>query len=141
MRKEFKQAVLGLLLCFACIALSSCQSEEQDFASELNSIASELNKKCPQMLDSETRIDGLSFEEPNTLVYHYTLVHVDKDKVDTVEFRKNLWPGILSNIKISKDMQKLRDHRTTVCYVYGDGKNRFIYRFSVRPEDYELKQE
>ncbi len=114
----------------------SCTEETDDFREELNSIASTLNEKCPQMIDSETRIDGLSFEEPNTLTYHYTLVNVDVAKVDTVLFRRNLWPGILSNIKVSREMKPLRDHHTTLCYVYADKQNQFIYRFTITDKDY-----
>jgi hypothetical protein len=127
---------INLLSIFLFFAFSHCtiQSTETE---ELKKTVSELNAKCPQMLDSETRIDRIEVREPNTLLYKYTLINITADKVDTLEFRRILWPGIVSNIRVSREMKKLRDNKTIILYDYRDKSGKSIYLFTVSPEDYQ----
>jgi hypothetical protein len=116
--------------------LVACQASVS-YKEELESMAANVNKKCPTMLDSETRIDGVEIQEPLTLVYKYTLVNVLKQNVDTLEFYKAIWPGILGTVKISPEMRKLRENLGTVTYVYNDKMNQKIYQLNVKPDNYQ----
>ena len=91
------------------------------------------------MLDSETRIDGVQLLGENTLQYNYTLVNLLSQNVDTAQFRRALWPGILGMIRVSSDMQKLRDQNATIQYHYRDKQGGPIYTFVIRPEHYNDK--
>jgi hypothetical protein len=75
-------------------------------------------------------------KEPNTLVYNYTLVNLLSQNVDTTEFYRALWPGIISTIKVSVEMKKLREHHTTIEYFYQDKNKVPIYTFRIGPEAY-----
>ena len=131
--KYFSAACFCLLiLCF-----TQCQPAGPPQKS-LQEIAGALNKKCPQMIDSETRLDGVQIrEETNTVVYKYTLVNLLAENVDTLEFHRALWPGILSLIKTNPAMQVLREQKTRFEYYYQDKNNHFIYNFNVNPADYK----
>jgi hypothetical protein len=127
-----------LLSVFVCLLFCSCANERSDGAT-IEEIAREFNKKCPQMIDSETKIDGIDIKEPNTIVYNYTLINLLKQKVDTAEFNKALRPGLISVIKLSPEMKKLRDNNTNFEYAYYDKSHAFIYRFKILPVDYTNK--
>jgi hypothetical protein len=116
------------------VVLSGCDQKANN--DELADTVHEINQKCPVMVDSETRIDGLEVLGENTLRYNYSLVNVQRVNVDTSQFRRAMWPGILGMIRVSSDMQKLRDQNTTIEYSYKDRNGNHIYTFVVRPQDY-----
>lgn len=125
-----------ICLLFFVLAFAQC-ANETDSTEELQGIVTEFNKKCPQMIDSETRIDALEFKEPNTLTYKYSLINLNAMNVDTHQFYLAMWPGLLSTIKISPEMKKLRDNNATIEYYYQDKSKKFIYLFKILPKDYK----
>ena len=127
---------MKLLLLPIFIIFSNCsnpKTEEKD----LSKTVADINKNCPQVIDSETKFDGLDFIKPNTLIYKFTLLHVMAQNVDTLEFKKALLPGILSTIKISPEMKQLRDNDTKINYAYYDKMKLLIYTFRFSKEDYK----
>ncbi len=125
---------LSLILFFA-----QCNSS-QNISSELSQIAADISEACPQMIDSETRLDNVKFKIPDTLIYNYTLINLLAQNVDTTEFRRALFPGLLSGIRVSSDMKKLRDNNIVICYAYKDKNNRPIYVFTITPNHYNKNQ-
>ncbi|WP_317898751.1 hypothetical protein [Aurantibacillus circumpalustris] len=116
---------------------TACLNKEESNRRDLAKTATEINEKCPKMLDSETRLDGIEVKEPNTLVYRYTLMNVLSQNVDTVRFYRMLWPGIISNVKLSAEMKKLREANTVIEYFYQDKNSIPIYTFHINPEAYK----
>ncbi len=121
-----------LLLALNFLSCNILQGEDKSMEDQIAAI----NKKCPQMLDSETRIDKVELKVPNTIVYRYTLVNLLAENVDTLKFYKMLWPGLLSYIKVSDEMKNLRNSGSSVEYCYSDKKNKEVYRFKIGPKDY-----
>lgn len=128
-----------IFLIFTGILLlsGSCTSPEVSYIEELRGIANQINLKCPQLIDSETRLDGIEVTDPNTLIYKYTLVHLKVADIDTPVFKKALWPGLLSSVKISADMKKIRDNNTTLHYTYKDSTNQPVCTVIITPKDYQ----
>ncbi len=124
---------LSALLFFVLI---SCTNKEAEHRKDLGRIADEVNEKCPHMLDSETRLDVIEVKDPNTLVYHYALIKLEKKNVDTAQFYRMLWPGIISTIKTSAEMKKLRENNTLIEYLYVDKVKDTIYTFRIGPGEY-----
>lgn len=127
---------LNLFVGFLILIVVLSCSDEQLFVNELKQIASDVNKKCPQMIDSETRLDGIEVQEPNTLVYKYTLVNIKVQGADTHLFYMSMWPGLLSFIKVSNEMKKLRENGTNIQYRYQDKDNQLFYLFKIGPNEY-----
>lgn len=100
-------------------------------------VASEINKTCPIMVDSETRLDNAISLPKNIFQYNYTLINVDKASVDTVEMRNFLEPTIVNFVKTNPQMKFQRDHETTVNYYYKDKAGAFLITISVTPEKYK----
>ena len=126
----------NLLVFLLFFILLSCTDKEAEHRKDLVRIAEEVNEKCPQMLDSETRLDGIEVKDPNTLVYHYSLINLEKKNVDTTQFYRMLWPGIISTIKTSVEMKKLRENNTLIEYLYLDKSKDTIFTFKIGPGDY-----
>ena len=125
------------LIVFLFFIFISCSDKQAEHQKDLVRIAEEINQKCPQMLDSETRLDGIEVKDPNTLVYHYSLIKLEKKNVDSVQFYRMLWPGIISNIKTSAEMKKLRENNTLIEYLYLDKSKDTIYTFRIGPGEYK----
>lgn len=128
--------LIAIASVFILLLFAQCKSGEQN-AKELSAIVDELNKKCPQVIDSETRLDGLELKQPNTLVYKFTLLNLNVQQLDTHQFYLAMWPGLLSTIKVSKEMQELRDNKATIQYAYRDKAQQSVYVFTIHPEDYK----
>ncbi|MBX3165244.1 MAG: hypothetical protein KF900_12280 [Bacteroidetes bacterium] len=125
-----------LFISFSLMLLFTQCRNSGNVTAELTQIAADISQSCPQMIDSETRFDGVVFKLPDTLTYNYTLVNLLAQNVDTAEFRRALFPGILSNIRVSSDMKKLRDNAIVICYAYRDKNNRPVYVFKISPNHY-----
>lgn len=125
-----------LCLFFLIFIFSACETQQVS-SGELEKIASDFNQKGARMIDSETRIDGIEIRNGNTIIYKYTLINLLTKNVDTLAFRNELRPGIISVIKISPEMQKLRDQNTEFEYAYQDKERKFIYTFKIHPADYK----
>lgn len=125
-----------LIYIFLLVCFIRCADSAEKNMEDLSKVAREINDKCPKMLDSETRLDGIEVKEPNTLVYKYTLINLSAQNIDTVQFYRALWPGIISNIKVSPEMKKLKQNNTNIEYYYQDKTNKAIYTFRIGPLDY-----
>lgn len=134
-----KKLVKGFYcLCFGSLFafLLSCNIEPSE-TEQLQQSLKTVNDKCPQMIDAETRLDAVLFQAPSTIIYKYTLVNLERKNVDTAEFRKALWPGILSGVKVSDAMKPFRDNLITIEYHYSDKSNQIIYNFRASPQEYK----
>lgn len=118
------------------VLFSRCADPVAKNMENLSEVAKAINEKCPQMLDSETRLDGIEVKDPNTLVYRYTLVNLLAANLDTAQFYRAMWPGLISNVKVSPEMKKLRENNTTIEYYYQDKTNKPVYIFRMGPSDY-----
>src|SRR3954466_9718837 len=109
-------SLLKTVAIFACtVFFFACQQFTE--SGDLESVAAEINKKCPVLIDEETQFDGVVADEKN-LTYNFTLVNALASAMDTSGFRVAMWPGILSTIRVSKEMESLRNDRVVFKYFY-----------------------
>ena len=125
-----------LSILFAGAVLTACDELPGTDSGQLQKSINVINKKCPRMLDSETRVDKVELKNENTIVYYYSLVNVLAQRVDTHQFNLALFPGILSTIKLSPEMQSLRDAHMNIQYAYADKEGKPVYTFSITAKDY-----
>jgi hypothetical protein len=104
---------------------------------QLKQISAELNKYCPQMIDTDTRLDSTSSPGNKTLTYYYTLSNKIKNELNTNEFRKSLTPRIIDNIKSNPQMGFIRDNEITLVYKYSDKNNSEVLNIIATPSDYK----
>lgn len=118
------------------VVLTSCENNTDHETSVEEEVAL-INKNCPKMLDEETRLEKVVFTKPSLLIYNYSLVNVSIQNVDTAQFRTALWPGILSTIRVDKDLAGLRERQMNFEYRYYDQSKKLIYTFKISPGNYQ----
>jgi hypothetical protein len=100
--------------------------------SKLKAVAEELNKKGPQVIDPETRIDSTT-AAGDTLVYHYTLVNLTK-KDTTVNFegaKEYIKNQAQTNFNSNAKMNELRAMKVKLKYEYNDKNGQPLFDFTI----------
>jgi len=100
--------------------------------SKLKAVAQDLNKKGPQLIDSETRIDSTT-AAGDTLVYHYTLVNLTKQDT-TVNFegaKAYIQKQAQANFDTNTKMNELREMKVKLKYEYSDKKGQPLFDFTI----------
>lgn len=129
--------VVGLLVAFSIQHYVLPNLDAPSIDSQLMSFASEINKNCPFMVDSETRLDNTVAGNGKSIIYNYTLVNYSKEQVNLNLLNSNLKPKILNVIKTNPDMQYLRDNDISFEYYYKDKFGVYIISFKFGPMDYK----
>lgn len=107
------------------------------FDDKLTKIASEMNKVCPTMINSETRLDNAAALPPKTMQYNYSLINIVADTIDVSQMQDYLAPIILNRVKTSPDMKYFRDNEVTIAFNYQDRDGRFLMKISITPDQYK----
>ena len=94
-------------------------TSDEIIESQLLKMSNEINKKCPLMVDPETRLDKTGAYRKR-IYYYYTLVNYDISDVDVKYLIYKVKPALLNKIKTNPDMKFLRDHKVTFIYNYRD---------------------
>lgn len=107
------------------------------FDKNLMEIASELNKTCPIMVDSLTRLDNTIALPNKVFQYNYSIISGSKQYIDTEGLKSFLTPRIINEVKTNPGMKFVRDNNATVNYSYKDLNGEFLFLITVKPEDYK----
>ena len=137
-KKQILGAIIGALVFWGSYYLvQNFFFNSNTFDKGMMHMASEINKSCPIMIDSETRLDNAIALPNKVLQYNYTLVNMLKDSVNTDEMKSILEPVIINFVKTNPDMKPLRDINTTVNYYYKDKTGVYLFTVSVEPKLYQ----
>ncbi len=98
--------------------------------------ANEINKTCPIMLDSETRLDNTMALPDKVFQYTYTLVNWEKSSIDTVELKKLIEPQIINSVKTNPQMKYQRENKITMSFYYKDKNGLYVCCITVTPKQY-----
>lgn len=107
------------------------------FDKALMEIAGELNKTCPIMVDSLTRLDNAIALPDKVFQYNYSLISGSREYMDTEGLKTYLSPRIVNDVKTNPGMKFIRDNKVTVNYSYKDLNGEFLFLITVKPEDYQ----
>jgi len=99
--------------------------------------ASEINKNCPIMVDSETRLDNASGGTKNEITYNYTFVNHNKSELDIIELKNSLRPNIVEGVKTNPDLKGFRENKVIMKYRYKDKEGSYLFDIVITPQDYE----
>lgn len=141
--KESKRyQILGIIVGTVFFALSYALVQYLFFGTPslekmMTKVANEMNKDCPQMVDSETRLDNATVIPPDIFQYNYTLINIEKGDLDTSIVKENLSPNIINFVRTSSEMKAVREKKVTVNYNYRDKNGAYVFRISVSPEQYK----
>ena len=110
-------------------------NSDEIIESRLLKMSNEINKKCPFMVDSETRLDNTGVYRKN-FYYYYTLINYNISDVDVKYLIYKVKPALLNKIKTNPDLKFLREHKVTFIYNYRDKSGINIISFKFIPQDY-----
>ncbi len=98
--------------------------------------ANEVNKRCPIMIDRETRLDNAMALPNNEFQYSYTLINTQHDMVDVQSVSAYIRPTLLNMVRSTPDLQTFRDNRTKLSYSYNDMNGVFLFKLSFDADEY-----
>lgn len=101
---------------------------------QLGVVSNEINRACPIMVDSETRLDNTVVLPGKVLQYNYTLINVVASDIDTTAFKAALTPIIREQAQSNPQMEFFRKHEVTLNYYYRDSSGRYITLIAVEVE-------
>lgn len=139
--KAYRISYSLLGICLVVLLQTSCTGNPNPVESlpwiptDLASAAKQINNKCPEWVDPETRLDSVVLL-PEGLKYFYTLPNKDRSGISSNAFTAYLLPGIIDNIHTNPRLKMFRDSSITMFFSYLDRKGELITDFSVRPEQY-----
>lgn len=132
------KTIIGLVVGLSiAILVQQYFFKPPSFDKQMMSVASELNKTCPIMVDAETQLDNAVALPDKTFQYNYTLINMDKDSIDIVRLEEYLKPVILNTIKTNPDLKSFRDNNVTMSYNYKDKNSNHILKLTFTPEQYK----
>ena len=136
-RKLPISSILGILAgAIAILIIKLVFFKPASFEDGMMKTANEINKACPIMVDQLTRLDNTVALSGNVFQYNYTLITMNKDSVDINLLQTSLEPLIINNIKTNPDLKIPRDNKTTMVYHYKDRNGIFLFKITVKPEQY-----
>lgn len=137
-----KKKIIGIVvgsITFILVYVSIQQMvfKSPSFDKQMMQTASELNKSCPIMVDSETRLDNAIALPENTFQYNYTLVNMTKEDMNVSEAENFLQPNILNSIKTNPDLKVFRDNNVIMVYNYKDNNGNHLFKLIFEPSQYK----
>lgn len=142
LKKRTTLTILGVIFGIAVFlalyfSMQKLFHKPPSFDKVMTAAASELNKMCPMMLDSETRLDNVMTLPPNIFQYNYTLVNYEKESVDTLAMKEYLEPQTINFVRTSPDMQYARDNNAVINYSYKDKNGNYLFKISISSKQYK----
>lgn len=107
-----------------------------EFDKQLMKVAEEINKKCPIMFDSETRLDSVMSIPRHQLEYNYTRINSLKSDIDIDQLQEQIRTLLINSIKTRDDKNILSKNNVTVSCSFKDKEGVFLFKIVIKPEDY-----
>jgi hypothetical protein len=133
-------AFMGLSLCMilqtGCTGKTSPEETNSEKPRTLASATAFINDRCPEVVDSETRLDSVLLSQEDQLIYYYSLPNMDGSGINPSAFTAFLLTEIIDNVRTNPDLRMHRDSSITFVFNYRGRNGELITEFSVAPERY-----
>ena len=96
-----------------------------------------INRSCPYMLDSVTRLEHTAPLPNNTFGYNYTILNAHKMNFDSSALINHNKKYFLNVIKTDPKYKLFRDKNTSFSFSYYDTKGSYLFNISLTPNDYK----
>jgi len=107
--------------------------DNSDLNSTLMKTASQINKKLPMMVDSETRLDS-SVGMNRAFRYNYTLVNFTAEELDPNELKELLEERLINSVCTTKEMEVFTKNDVSITYAYHGKNGKQVTTITVLPE-------
>ena len=100
----------------------------------LASVADQVNKRLPMMVDKDTRLDKARIGPQRQITYYYTLVNNPSTSVDPSQLQAGS-SALINETCSNKQLKILFENGVVMNYSYSGNDGRFITQISVPPSD------
>ncbi len=133
--------LLGLSLLLLLQAGCKGKAKAEDWIPEKNrnlvSATAYLNGRCPEMVDSDTRLDSVFLSQEGHLSFFYTLPGRESTSISSTAFYAYMMPEIIDNVRTNRDLKMHRDSSLTMVFNYNDRNGVQITRLILEPDKYK----
>jgi hypothetical protein len=81
-------------------------------------VSAYMNKRMPEVVDHDTRLDRVSAEPGSHFSYHYTLMDSNGATADRAKFARTIRPAMKSRLCENSQVRSFLAHGITVAYVF-----------------------
>jgi len=120
---------------------------------DLRSVQDEVNKLCPMMIDSDTRLDNcvvypaseytgwhMKFQYNYTTVNWYVyngIIYADGQQANVSDLESFMKQRLTNMIKTTEGLESFRDNKITLVYNYYDKNGKFMFKIDITHDEYE----
>jgi hypothetical protein len=128
MKKVFSVGIM-VVSFFAVYWFVSSSFHHPSVESELEKTTDKINKRCPIMVDPNTRLDNTETMEKN-IIYNYTIIGIRDE--DFLRAKDTIRDRVINIARSTRDTKKLLDLGITLRYVYKNENGMELLQFDVQ---------
>ena len=99
-------------------------------------LAAEMNARCPQVLDAETRLDSVTGGPGAEMAYYYTLIQTLRQGRDRTQFEAGMRPVLQKQLAEKSETETLRQFDVKLRYHYRDANGELLGIVELNSDEY-----
>lgn len=115
--------------------LGQSGGENMNLDDALVRMSEKMNRKMPQAVDPDTRLDKVTAEPGKRFAYHYTMLHVRSKDINTANFYKTFRPTLQKRVCAAEELKLFFRNKITVAYAYQGNDGLDIGKLAFSPRD------
>jgi hypothetical protein len=131
MKNKCKGFLFSALVAFTVVGCTN-----NAVFTEVAKASEEMNKRCPMVIDADTRLDNTTVtDNPVKLVYNYTVVTAEKKAVEPqlATVKEAMRTRTENSVNSSPELKFYRDNEVPLTYSYKDKNGEFLFDFTITP--------
>jgi hypothetical protein len=134
----WSKVVVFLVLCALASELLKVIFGGPTLDEALMQTSGEINKHCPIIIDSTTRLDNTGVLAGKYLAYNYTLLqYADEVRSDTAYYKKAMSENMLNMVKTNPRLAAAKKEGIGFAATWYDSSGSYICSLVIQPEDYK----
>jgi len=98
-------------------------------------MSQKMNRSMPQTVDGDTRLEKVSAQPSQQLSYHYTLINIRSNEIDTASFYRAMRPVLQKRVCAADDLKMFFRNQITVAYAYQGKDGEDVGKLAFSPKD------
>ncbi len=136
-----KRALLIIItLGLAVMSIMGCMSEDARMQKFITDSADIINKDCPKLINSGTRLDNVTGLPNKTIQFSSTLMNYSKSQLTDSQLetsKTNAIPIMINNIKSNSSLKRFREYGATFKCIYKSNDGFELFIIKITPADYQ----
>lgn len=114
--------------------VSRNNQQNVDLDDILQRVSQQMNRRMPEAIDSETRLDRVSAEPGPRFTFHYSLLGLRGSEVNRSEFARTIQSHLAQRLCDSSQVQTFFRHGVTVVYLYRSNDGQALGGIDFAPD-------